>query len=230
MPRYAIYYTPPPFSRLAGFGAGILGYDCFHGADVPHPALTGIEREILALMTVEPRRYGFHATIVAPFILERYSEAELGEAIAAFARVHAPVPFGSLAVDTMGPFIVLAAARETGGIAKLAEHCLKAFDGYREPISAADRERRLLGGLTPRQIALMDRWGYPYVLDEFRFHMTLAGPVPAEQIETFKASLVQAYRALARHTFEVDALSLMRQDDRHQRFNVISRYRLRGGG
>ena len=34
--RYAIYYTPPPFSALARFGAGVIGYDCFEGKEVLH--------------------------------------------------------------------------------------------------------------------------------------------------------------------------------------------------
>ena len=228
MPRYAIYYTPPPFSRLAEFGAGILGYDCFHGADVAHAALPGIQPEILALITVQPRRYGFHATIVAPFELHGTSEAELGDAVAAFARAHAPQRCGPLTVGTIGTFVALLPERVNDGVAKLAEACVRAFNGHRKPMSSADRERRLLGGLTPHQVELMDRWGYPYVFDEFRFHMTLTGPVPREQLDGIKAGLTDAYRALSPHTIEIDALSLVKQDDRHQRFKVIARHRLRG--
>jgi 2'-5' RNA ligase len=227
-PRYAIYYTPPPFSHLARFGAGILGYDCYHGTDVPQSDINGADPAVLRLMTVVPRRYGFHATIVAPFNLHKCTELDVADDIAAFARDYGPVMLGPLAIGTFQRFVVLTPFDGHNRIAKLASDCVKAFDRYRAPLSAVDRERRAVGGLTPRQIALMDRWGYPYVLDQFQFHMTLAGPVPEVQMAQVQAALSAAYEPLAGNHFEVDALSLMRQNDRSERFRVVERYRLRG--
>jgi hypothetical protein len=60
-PRYAIYYTPPPFSALARFGAGVIGYDCFDAVEVAHARLDGIDSNIQKLMTLDPRQYGFDA-------------------------------------------------------------------------------------------------------------------------------------------------------------------------
>src|SRR6202000_780688 len=40
--------------------------------------------------------------------------------------------------------------------------------------SPDDLGRRLAAPLTERQRALLVEWGYPYVFDEFRFHMTLS--------------------------------------------------------
>jgi hypothetical protein len=75
--RYIIYYTPPPFSALARFGAGVLGYDCFAAAEVAQAALDGVDASVLKLMTVDPRRYGFHAPIVAPFRLGGFFLADV---------------------------------------------------------------------------------------------------------------------------------------------------------
>jgi hypothetical protein len=105
---------------------------------------------------------------------------------------------------------------------------LRAFDSFRAPLSAGDRERRMSAGLTPVQLELLDRWGYPYVLDQFQFHMTLAGPAPEEQRRKLRDLLWQAYRARASSVVEVDAISVMRQDDAGARFRVLRRCRLRG--
>src|SRR6185436_2860333 len=90
--RYAIYHTPPPDSPLAAFGAGVIGYDCFARSDVPHRSIEGIDPAVLALSTVEPRRYGFHATLMAPFCLaDGTDEDGLANAFSAFASSQFPI-------------------------------------------------------------------------------------------------------------------------------------------
>ena len=227
-PRYAIYYTPPPFSALARFGAGVLGYDCFDATDVPHSRLDGIDPAVLKLMTIDPRRYGFHATLVAPFYLDRHSEDDLMAAVETYAKRTVPLPIGHLAASLMGGFVVIIPAQSHPDIAQFAAECLEAFHPFQAPLSAADRERRVKAGLTPRQIELLDRWGYPYVRNEFRFHMTLAGPLPEEQRTEISAALSKAFSPRAADHFEIDAISLMRQDNSSARFRVLKRCRLRG--
>ena len=81
-----------------------------------------------------------------------------------------------------GAFIALCPAQKQPAIAELESACVHAFHAFRAPMTATERERRLKSPLTPRQIELMDRWGYPYVLDQYRLHMTLTGPIPAKSI------------------------------------------------
>jgi putative phosphonate metabolism protein len=227
-PRYAIYFAPPPDSPLAQFGAGVLGYDCFEGVDVPHLAIPGINPSDLPTLTAEPRRYGFHATLMAPFRLGRGDEQDVLEAAAALANSEPAVLVGRVKVICMGSFIVLRPEQERAEIDELAAACLTAFDPFRAPMSAAERERRLAAKLSPRQIALMDRWGYPYVLEEFRFHLTLAGPVPQDQRPSVTASFERAFAKLAQDHVEIGAISLLRQDRPEARFRVIERWRLTG--
>ena len=227
-PRYAIYYTPPPSSPLATFGAGILGYDCYGGIDVAHAKISAVEPGIIALMTLQPRRYGFHATLVAPFRHGTGSETALVDALRAVAAAHAPVPIGRLAVATIGSFIALVPAEADDRVATFAAACVEAFDGLRAPLAPPERERRLAGGLTPRQVQLMKRWGYPYVFDQFRFHMTLTGALPDEQIARVQPPLADAFARLGNDIVELDGISLMRQDDDADRFRVLARERLRG--
>jgi len=224
--RYAIYFTPPVGGALARFGAGVLGYECATGADVTHLSIPGIAPDALAALTAEPRRYGFHATLAAPFRLGQGDEAALRDAAAAFAKTQSPVPLGLVQVTRIGSFIALCPAAKQPGIAALEAACVHAFHRFRAPLSASERERRLRARLTPHQIALMDQWGYPYVLDQYRLHMTLTGPVAAEQSEAVLQSLKQVYAPLGRGPVTIDAISLVRQDDANSRFRVVERFAL----
>jgi putative phosphonate metabolism protein len=226
IPRYAIYYTPTPESPLDRFGAGVLGYDCFEGHDVPRLPIHNIDPPILAILTVEPARYGFHATLKAPFCLGGASEQDLLTAFNAFAEIHRTVPVGPLEVACIGGFVVLRPAQPSAELEELAAACVADFDVFRAPMAQGERERRRAGGLSARQLELLERWGYPYVFNEFRFHMTLAGPVPDAQRAAIKSGLARAFEPLARDHLEVGAISLMRRDD--ARFRVLSRQRLKG--
>ena len=60
-------------------------------------------------------------------------------------------------------------------IQETAATCVTALQPLAAPLSDADLARRRAAGLTARQDALLQQWGYPFVLDEFRFHMSLTG-------------------------------------------------------
>src|SRR5260370_30562784 len=67
--RYAIYFVPAPVTALYRFGAAALGYDCFTGADIATLDALPVDAGAWRELTREPRRYGFHATLQAPFHL-----------------------------------------------------------------------------------------------------------------------------------------------------------------
>jgi putative phosphonate metabolism protein len=224
--RYAIYFTLPSDTPLGRFGARALGYDCADATDVPQLSIDGIAPDALTSLTAEPRRYGFHATLAAPFRLGNASEAELLAAAVAFAKTQPRVRLGALAVTRIGAFVALCPMHRPPSMAGLEAACVHDFHPFRAPMTAAERERRLKAALTPHQIALMDRWGYPYVLDQYRFHMTLTGSLPAEQREDVARAFAQAYAPLADDPVEIDAISVMRQDDAGSRFRVVGRFSL----
>ena len=170
--RFALYYTPPP-GPLADFGAAWLGWDLRRGVAVARSAPD------CAAVTATPGRYGFHATLKAPFAL-----AEGESRRTALARLHdlaaglAPVilPEGLALRHDFG-FLALVSPRPVPALAGLESALMRGMDGLRAPLTARDRARRRPEALTPRQRAHLDRWGYPWVLGDFRFHMTLTGPV-----------------------------------------------------
>jgi len=226
--RYAIYFTPRPLSPLAFFGAAVIGYDSSGKADVPRHDLNGIARAELVAATEAPRRYGFHATLVAPFHLNGETESRLLEALEQFCRQAAPVRLGPLQVTMLGNFVALTPGMAGPDLNQLAGRCVEFFDPFRAPLDASDLARRNNGRLSPRQLAHLARWGYPYVFEDFRFHMTLTGALPPDDGKRFLSALSKAYEPLADEVHDVDALSLMRQAGPTSNFEVIARRMLQG--
>jgi transposase len=124
--------------------------------------------------TVDPRRYGFHATLKAPFRLAEGVDADdLDAAVAALAASRPSVVLAAVRPASIGRFRALVPTGDTEAVDALAEDVVRGLDGLRAPLTRADIARRRPESLTPRQRELLEAWGYPYVLDEFRLHMTL---------------------------------------------------------
>lgn len=218
--RFAIYFMPEPQTALARFGASVMGYDAWSGRPAPFPDLPIYAGADAPAWTIEPARYGFHATLKAPFFLrEGTSEADLQTLVRAFAAGHAPVPIGALDVTTLSRFIALCPRAPSRALAALAADCVTVFDGLRAPLTEADRARRLASPLTERQVSYLEKWGYPYVLDEFRFHMTLAGPLDEATKPSLKAALTELWQKVSMPV-TVDAIAIARQADRASAFIV----------
>jgi putative phosphonate metabolism protein len=178
--RYAIYYAPASSSALGRFGAAWVGRDAATGEALAQPAVPGIDGERLAAITAEARRYGFHATLKAPFRLAPGKSREaLLDAAAAFAAARRPFPLPPLALAELDGFLALMPDGRPETVHALADDCVAAFDRFRAPPDDAEIARRRAAGLTPAQDANLVRWGYPYVFDEFRFHLTLTNRLDA---------------------------------------------------
>ncbi|KNG93456.1 DUF1045 domain-containing protein [Pseudaestuariivita atlantica] len=169
--RYAIYYTPPP-GPLAAFGAAWLGWDPVLGTTVPHPEI-GLP---VAELTKTPRKYGLHGTIKPPFHLAPGTTfADLLTKARKLCAAQPPLDLPPLHLDRIGRFLALTIAGEQAPLARLAATVVKDLDPFRAPPSEAELDKRRKANLTPAQDANLTAWGYPYVMDEFRFHITLTG-------------------------------------------------------
>ncbi|WP_425994580.1 DUF1045 domain-containing protein [Afipia sp. DC4300-2b1] len=222
-PRYAIYFVPSAQNALYRFGADLLGYDAYSGK--PLPFADGIETEIKGWrkLTVDPRKYGFHATLKAPINLRSgKTEDELAGALQEFARAPRAIPRIAPVVRAIGSFIAVVPRDHCPDLQQLAAECVTAFDDFRAPLTPEDRERRNISALTDGQVMHLDRWGYPYVFEDFRFHMTLTGSLPSEQRTVVLSILQKRFAALNLQSVSVDRLALLRQSDATSNFTILS--------
>jgi len=121
----------------------------------------------------------------------------------------------------LGRFIALVPQRTCARLDRLAADCVETFETFRAPLDEDEMEQRLRCSLTPRQCQLLDRWGYPYVLDEFRFHLTLSDPLPAEILGWAQASIDRELSGDIAATLEIDAIALLRQPNGMAPFSVV---------
>jgi putative phosphonate metabolism protein len=224
-PRYAIYYAAEPGSIIDRFGSELLGYDAHRGIDLPFPP--AIELPHWRELTQDPRKYGFHATLKPPMALSRgKSEDELIAACAAFARAPRAIATIKPVVDIISGFIAVVPAVASAELEHFAADCVREFEPFRAPLTEEDRARRNPSKLTPRQRDYLDRWGYPYVFEEFRFHMTLTGRLDAGLRAHILEILRSRFRDCGVNDLAIDRIALFRQDDHDQRFHIVSQWPL----
>lgn len=223
--RYAIYFAPPDQSALWRFGSAVLGYDAAAGRDVPHLPLVGIPAAEWPALSAEPRTYGFHATLKAPFRLAPGMAIEdLYEALEDMAPRQTPVILEGLAVTRLGSFVALTPIGEVDELNGLAMRVTSELDVLRAPLSEEEMAKRLKAPLSERQRAQLDRFGYPYVGEDFRFHMTLSGSLPADRVGPVADALASAYaEAVPVGTVDVDALTVFEQPEPGARFRITER-------
>ena len=226
-PRYAIYFAAGADNALSRFGAELLGYDTYTGDEFPFPSDALRVAPDWHDVTADPRKYGFHGTLKAPMALASgKTEAELAAACAAFAGKAHPIPVIRPVVDAISGFIAVIPAEPIDALRELAADCVRDFDCFRRPLTAEDRARRRPEKLTERQRDYLDRWGYPYVMEEFRFHMTLTGRLDAERRGPILEMLRARFAGLGLDTLEIDRVTLFKQDDAKARFRIIGEWML----
>lgn len=225
--RYAIYFTPEQNDPLTRTAAGWLGRDPFTGAAAEPPASTILSPAEIAFHTASARRYGFHATLKAPFRLaDGESEAGLDAAIAEFAQATEPVVIPRLVVKQMDGFFALVPGGENPGLQRFADDVVTGFDRFRAPLSEADMERRNPDALSPAEFRNLCQWGYPYVFDAFRFHMTLTGRVSAEESARIRAAIDEVFEAVLDRPVAIDGLALFVEREPGAPFTVLSHHAL----
>ncbi len=227
--RYAVFYAPPDAGALARFANAWLGWDPVAGQPVAHPPAPPLTALDVARVTGTPRRYGFHGTLKAPFRLaDGAGYDDLVSAVAGLAARLRPVTLPGLALSRLGPFIALTPTGDQTALSQLAERLVVDLDPLRAPLDQSELARRRRSPLTPRQDALLGRWGYPYALEEFRFHLTLTGalsPEEGEQAMTALRPLVAAFEAAP---LAIDELCLFADPGDGANFRLVERLPLSG--
>lgn len=219
--RFAIYFLPPE-GPLADFGAAWLGWDVATGNEAIRRNVDGL-RDI----TMTPMKYGFHGTLKPPFRLaDGITADQLQLAVADLAENLEPAACASLVLTSLGRFLALTPQGDVSGLRRVAAACVRDLDALRAPASVEELTRRRKAGLSARQDALLTQWGYPYVMDEFRFHLTLSGRLPEDDLAHW-SDIAQDLMPDLPEPFLIDQIALCgeREDGR---FELIHRYALTG--
>ncbi len=223
--RFAIYFAPSATSNLWERAATWLGRDASDG-DLFSGPVAGIDRNRLLNLTQSANRYGFHATIKAPLALvDDATEADLRAALTAFAAKHQPFDLGKLKLASIQGFLALL-AEENERLQDFAAHVVEDFDPFRAPMSVKDRAARAGKGLSERQIELLDAYGYPYVFEEFQFHLTLTDRLGEADAHEIAQAANTWFGPVLDEPLMLDRLSLFHEPDAGKPFRRVADFKL----
>jgi len=223
--RYAVYFAPPAGHPLAAFGRDWLGWDAVAGEACERASVDVLTEEQWRRFTEAPRRYGFHGTLKPPL---RLSEGETVEAfagaVASLARRKEPFLLGRLRLARLGRFLALIPSDPPSDLALLARDCVMELDRFRTPASDAELARRRKAGLTSRQEEYLMRWGYPYVLDEFRFHLTVSSALADSEIDVVQPVLERLLEPVLIQPVAVSEICLFGDPGSGANFKLLQRF------
>jgi putative phosphonate metabolism protein len=225
--RYAIYFTPRQDEPLARLAANWLGRDPFGAATRPVEAVGELSAAEVAFHTASARRYGFHATLKAPFRLApTETEASLRAALDVFAEATQTVTIPRLIVGQIDGFFALVPEGPLPPLNRFADDVVLGFDRFRAPLTEAEIERRSPDSLKPAEFRNLCQWGYPYVFETFRFHMTLSGRAGPQESLRLRAAIDSLFAEVLQQPVLVDALTLFVETEPGAPFMVLSHHAL----
>lgn len=220
--RFAVYYAPPKGSDFATAGAAWLGWDADAGKSAPHPDL-GLD---LDEMTATPRKYGLHATIKPPLRLTVPPAAFL-EAVEALAQSETPVNMGRLQLRPLDGFLAIVPEDQPQPLVDLAARVVRDLDAFRAPLTDAEFAKRRTADLSLRQVEMLRDWGYPYVMNEYWFHVTLSGRLSLKLMPEALRAAQAWFGPVLEHPHWLRELAVFGEDARGQ-FHVLRRFPLGG--
>ncbi len=226
--RHAAYFAPSPGSAPWNLGSQWLGRCAQTDRLLPQPSLRGFTPATLLRLTQAPRRYGWHATLKAPFSLAEGTE--LSQLQAAFAAVAVAAPLVlDVEVAQIGDFLALIPVRRHEGLHALADDCVRQLHAIAAPLTKPELARRRRSGLSQRQEQMLQRWSYPHVMEEFQFHMTLTGSLDGlsslERSELV-AHARQWFAPLRSEGLHIDAVSWFVEPTVSGNFRYVERFAL----
>ena len=222
--RHAVYWLPPA-GALARALASWLGWDPSAGERREPPVLPGLPRSPAEIVE-RPGRYGPHATLRPPMRLDA-QPSTLRDAVAEFAARRAPARAAGLRVERMGRFVALRPEGDPAELDALAADVVRATEPFRAEPGERELARRRASGLSARQEALLLRWGYPYVMGEFRFHVTLSGPLDDAEARAVRDALETWLGGRLPRPFEARQVALVREGE-DGFFREVERFDLAG--
>lgn len=231
LPRYALYYAPRAEEGLAVAASRWLGRNPDSGEARHIMPVGGVSHERLSEIVADPRLYGFHGTLKPPIALvEGATERDFLDAVGTLAVAERQIDVPSLALAEVQDFLALVPSERCAALQDFSDRCVVEFDEFRRPADEAELARRRAPGLTQRQEDLLLRWGYPYVLEQGSFHLTLTGRIKdARERGVILDELRRRFMAFVERPLAVRDLCVFRQPAPGRPFTVLARFRLGGG-
>ncbi len=231
--RFALYYTAEQGSFGQNFGRHWFGHCLETGQAcpiMPHHALPW-DLETHRRYTAIAARYGFHATLKPPFYMQQgLSYQDLDQALLAFTAQQLEISSGPLKLSRISSFLALVPTDPVTSLSAFAAQCIQQFDSFRAPPTEQELTRRRQKTLSPAQEIHLQKWGYPYVLDCFRFHITLtANLTEAEQekIVSFLQNNILPFQKTDFHIREICLCGEPYGDQQNMPFQLLKRYPLK---
>ena len=188
--RYAIYYAPPKESSLEEFGRYWFGWDPLNAKLINNKHrinylnrfgiknLINIDKNVLI-----PKKYGFHGTLIPPFKLNKnYSTNTLFKKTEDIAKKFKKFKFYKFKLKKINNFYAFVQNKKNNNINKLSNRLVRELFKFRSPLTKKEIDRRNPSKLSKLQLNILYKWGYPYIMSEFNFHMTLASEVTGNKL------------------------------------------------
>lgn len=221
--RYAIYFTPGRDDKLTRAAANWLGRDAFSGETLPVPAAGSLTTAEIVFHTAAARRYGFHATLRAPFRLaEGQSETALVSALDAFCASQETFTVPRMVLGNLSGFFALIPERPSYMLDRLARDVVTTFEPFRAPLNENELQRRNPESLNAAQLKNLYHWGYPYIFEEFRFHMTLTGRITPQERAPVQSAIEDHFGPLLDAPLEIGSIGLFVEPEPGAPFTVRS--------
>lgn len=221
--RVALYYAPEADDPLWLAGTAWLGRNPETDEPVAPRALLGARA---ADITAEPASYGLHGTLKPPFRLAQGVDyAEFVAVVAHLALGIQPFTLPPLGLRSLEGFLALQESAPCLELQAFADLVVAAMDPFRAPLTEAELARRRRHPLSPGQEAMLTLWGYPYVFQLFRFHITLTRRLNAAEAAVIRPLAEDHFKEALAETppRRVRSLAIFTQDAPGAPFRLVSR-------
>ena len=231
--RVAIYFLPKKNSSLENFGKNLLGRDINKKKKI---SLTRRQKyfinrgftyfDELKDYCEEPAKYGFHATLKAPFRLKRNVKTKnFYDVISHIAAQHSRFKIKGLKIVYSKKFTLITSRKPNKLLINLENDLVKHLDTFRAELNKTDIKKRIPDSLTIKQNKYLKEWGYPFVFDQFKFHMTLMNQNNNKLSNKQKLELEKLIYKISNNVIEFNEISLL-GENKNGHFEEIKRFKL----
>ena len=231
--RVAIYFLPKKNSSLENFGKNLLGRDINKKKKI---SLTRRQKyfinrgftyfDELKDYCEQPAKYGFHATLKAPFRLKRNVKTKnFYDVISHIAAQHSRFKIKGLKIVYSKKFTFITSRKPNKLLINLENDLVKHLDTFRAELNKTEIKKRIPDSLTFKQNKYLKEWGYPFVFDQFKFHMTLMNQNNNKLSNKQKLELEKLIYKISNNVIEFNEISLL-GENKNGYFEEIKRFKL----